>query len=364
VILARPLILAAIVLTACGPGETGSDSVSVAMEGGFRVARLPVTSFYHDTEEHPAEYWQSTFYLETDGDNVIVNNMRGPLIEIDGDGYFVRTIGRIGEGPGEYGSVCFGVSAREDSVVVIDDSSVVFFEDGSFQRQITYRQPETFHSTNPFRCRSFDVGGGKLLIPWPRETRPGQIATVCDLDGKPEKTVIDDVVDTRMLELSPWSQSTHWRYEGGLWYCAYMFQPRIAVFDERFEKLGDIRFESPETIAYERDFYASDRSSVFNPRRNIPLFFSFQVRERTGYLMAQGLLHEIDLESGELVGLYRFYAPDHPEIGKQPYYNFPFFAVLDGDRIVMATPGGNLDGELFATVLATPAERAARATDL
>jgi len=342
----RVSVLLMAVALGCGPVES-SNGATTTSEGVFSVTRLPVTSFYKDTPDHPAEYWQSTFYLESDGSNVYVNNMRGPVLQIDNRGFYQGTVGGLGKGPGEYGTICFGITARDNSVVLMDDNRVIFYEDNRFVHQFTYKRPDHFHSTNPFLCRSFDVSDSVVVIPWADQAEPGFVATVYDHQGNPLETVIDEDVDVSMLRLSPWSQSTHWRHDNGFWYAAYMFTPRIAIYDEAFDKIGEITIASPATLGYERDFFATDRKNVTNPRRNIPLFFSFQVHEGTGWLMAQELLHRIDLTTGEVTGLYRFSAPGHPEIGDRPYYNFPYFAVLDDNRVVLATIYGSLDGELF-----------------
>ncbi len=341
-------------IIACGsknPDLPPKPEPRTSNEGGFAVTRLPVTSFYKDTPEHPAEYWRHTFFLETNGKSIFVNQLKGPLLEINHDGIFAGIVSRQGDGPGEHHGPIFGLSADAGRLTVIDRGRVLFFQNNRYQSQFIYSSSGRLPVNGLFRCRGFDVADGNVVVPWSDGSRPGHVGTVFTTDGELKQTVVDEAFDPSLTALSPLADSVMWRRGDDIWYCAYLFTPRIALFDKNFEKLGDLTFDSPETLRYEINWHQTNREGLTNPRRRIPLFFNFQVLGDEGLLMSQGLLHQINLKTGALVGLYRFYAPDHPDLKEGAFQNFPYCALLDNRTLVLAHAINDYAGELFAVKL-------------
>ncbi len=104
---------------------------------------------------------------------ILVVNGDAPEIRVfDRQGHFVRTIGRRGQGPGEFQTLDDAVVRRGDSIVTLDRRSrriTLFGPDGGYVSTIPFAPP---FSTPPFNVGIDAFGDGTLLISYSEAGRP------------------------------------------------------------------------------------------------------------------------------------------------------------------------------------------------
>lgn len=154
-----PLPAATLLLAGLGCGEhqfpaaTGtsiSDSAGVTVVGNSSAAARAVPEWgVHDPPlldvgvadgDVPFQLYRVVgAVLQSDGSLVIANGGTSELRYFDGDGRHLRSVGRWGAGPGEFGSMQW-IQRRGDSLLVLDSEPLrlsVFSRDGSFVRAVS-----------------------------------------------------------------------------------------------------------------------------------------------------------------------------------------------------------------------------------
>jgi len=168
-----------------------------------------------------------------------------------------------------------------------------------------------------------------VLVPW-HET-PNGMATLLSWDGAPlgSAAVAADWEDGQT--------AAHWRYGDGIYYAALLDAPRIALFDPGLELITSFVIDSPAVYAHQL------RQERLGARARRDAFFdAFVVEGRTGYLLAEGWLHQVDLHSARVTRLARLRAPAHPVLGNHPRLRFSALARdADGSLLLGGGPSRN-----------------------
>lgn len=160
---------AALLVAACSGGpQNSSDWVAVRDTIGDTIVVRTVSgstmgglSYVEELSigqlDGPPEYtFGQIGCLRADGSGgVFVFDMQVPaLMQYDANGRYVRTVGRKGQGPGEYGRFCAGIQRHPDGGVVIADGGNlrvnVYSSEG--EHRITFRM-----ATQTFRGNAMDV---------------------------------------------------------------------------------------------------------------------------------------------------------------------------------------------------------------
>lgn len=306
---------------------------------------LPAFSFYGDKGED-IEHWKSLDGLTTNGESIFINSRDEAIIEVDQGGYLVRKIGRLGHGPGEY-DLRHAMAAVGDHLWVMTPSHMLHYEEGIFLSEFRLgANPRALQSISLVPgAKHFDLVGNQMMLPLGVDGRPGQIATLFSTNGAIRKKIHDKGFDKKKLYLSPWAQMTMWQFHEGVWYGAYAYLPRVVTYDRNGKQGQGFEIESRPIKKYLERFH--DRT-IEPKRKNIPLFFGFQIFEGDLFLSASMELHRI-APSGRLKALYRFKPMDEPEVQPPRPISLPNFAILDSRSIIL----GNqyMGGRLFIAKL-------------
>jgi len=319
---------------------------------GLPVYTVPVETIHHP-DRPGAAYWQVLRHLTADGKRIYAVGLTDPIYMLDADGSVIETVGGRGKGPGEYGLV-FGLHARDGRLWALSDGHLKRYRDGRFEAQHRLRAHDSllYFARSASGDNTFEVANNRIVLPFGEAPKRGQIGSVYDLEGRFLQAVEDPEFDGSVLDLSPWAQKTMWQYHDGLWFCAYMYLPRLAIFDEDFRYQGAVTFDSPVIQEHLSEH-------LYNPRRerrrkNLGLFLQFQIFEGDAFLSAQRALHRIDPTTGEVRSLIEF-KPTGPEAYEDlddptpRRYAMPFFVILEDRRIVVGN--SRLSGMLFAGLL-------------
>ena len=89
--------------------------------------------------------WSDDFAFDGSGNLYVVDGKAQHIVKVGPDGSLVATIGRAGEGPGEFGGILDIIVWPEGSFVVNDDMRnglQLFSADGRFQRVVRWRPVE------------------------------------------------------------------------------------------------------------------------------------------------------------------------------------------------------------------------------
>jgi len=326
--------------------QTPENEVKIV--DGLRTYTISMATLHHPDQEN-AGYWRPLRHLTSNGESIFAVGLSDPIYEIDTKGNAIGTIGGLGKGPGEYLQV-FGMAAKGKQLWVLSENRIMAYRNGQFEGQKRLQTHDTllFFARSDLGDNTFDIANGQVVLPFGETPKPGQIGSVYDLEGNFLKVVEDPGFDASLLKLSYLAQKTMWQHHDGIWHCAYMYLPRIAIYDSNFQFIGAVEFETPII----RD-YLSDR--LYNPklekkRKNIPLFHKFQVYEGEAYLAAEKALHRVDPTSGEMKSLIQFKptgsdAYENTDNPTPRMYAMQFFHIFNDRRIVTGSLG--MTGMLF-----------------
>ncbi|RPI70701.1 MAG: 6-bladed beta-propeller [Ignavibacteriales bacterium] len=81
------------------------------------------------------------FCVKTNSDNIYISIKDIGVVQFDRHGKFVRNIGRVGIGPGEYRGMYFTVDETNERVYILDkDKILVYNKNGTFHRDFSYKE--------------------------------------------------------------------------------------------------------------------------------------------------------------------------------------------------------------------------------
>lgn len=157
--------------------------------------------------------------------------------------------------------------------------------------------------------------------------------------------IADKGFDKKNLYLSPWAQMTMWQFHDGTWYGAYSYLPRVVTYDRNGKQGQTFEVESPFVSEYMKKF---KDNSIEPKRKNVPLFFGFQIFEGDLFLSSGKALHRFS-PNGRLKALFQFKPMDESEAASLQYVSLPIFFILDSREIILANV--YFGGKLFVAKL-------------
>ncbi|MDJ0841027.1 MAG: 6-bladed beta-propeller [Acidobacteriota bacterium] len=321
-------------LCACG------EPLTQKRVNGIQTVDVPVSPFYDVDTFSDGPSWQITRQLVSNGKLIYLGSPGEPVYVFDDRGRFLNTLGRVGEGPGEYGLRRLGLYAEGDDVWVVDRRAIQHYREGRYYREIRlpYHPDGAVMRSNT--ANHFAVDQGLLLFP--SKNLDGRIASLIDAEGRVVAEAIDPNFDEHLLTFTRKAKNAHWQTADGIWYCLYSNTPRVALFDARLQFIRDYALTGSVIEAYTTRFF--DEAATSN-RRGVALFFGFRIFRGKGFAMTQKGLHQFDLDNGEVEVIYQLKSQDIP--GSEGYVlSFPFFAILDNGSIVVSQAGDG--GKLYS----------------
>ncbi len=130
--------------------------------------------------------WVSSPTHSPDGDIVFADRMKHAVFMYTPDGEFIRTIGREGEGPGEFhmpGSLKF---YSDGSLLIRDQDGIALF-DSNYE----YQGQMTWHFLTPYIVSALDGGGfiGIKTTAKPEEGKIKMVSTLARWDGDEDSSM-------------------------------------------------------------------------------------------------------------------------------------------------------------------------------
>jgi hypothetical protein len=180
-------LVMAVAVASCGVGERGGEAGFVVRDSaGVRIAEshrprwglgkgwvveavpsLQLGAVEGDTPESFARVVDALRL--SDGTTVVADGGSHQLRFFDGEGRFLRSVGREGEGPGEFAGIAQPASCGADSVIAWDPwlrRASVFDARGLYGRGLVLEAPPESGSVyGRWRC---GAGGEIVLMGWPR----------------------------------------------------------------------------------------------------------------------------------------------------------------------------------------------------
>jgi hypothetical protein len=209
--------LSLVLLIACSGGGAEIPVVSISDSAGVAVVRL------ESLERMTFPVWQSqVVYSTADLDSVLVGPFpqavftddsslvladAGDLILIGPDGTLVQTLGRRGEGPGEFGQIG-RVKLRADDVLVVSDlgsgRTTVMLSNGRYLRTIARLGRADYDREIDLVTALAD--GRVITTYWQERPNRGEIQgiKVGDVERDPVPLVVHDSMGERLGSLGLW----------------------------------------------------------------------------------------------------------------------------------------------------------------
>lgn len=116
-------------------------------EEGWRVGDLPIVEIGRDTEDPAHQLYRVSSAIRLSDSRIVIGNAGTQEVRIfEQSGRHVRTVGREGEGPGEFLTLSWVKRAAGDSIVTFDTRLKrvsIFDPDGDLARVVSLAGPET-----------------------------------------------------------------------------------------------------------------------------------------------------------------------------------------------------------------------------
>ncbi|MCK4505781.1 MAG: 6-bladed beta-propeller [Candidatus Aegiribacteria sp.] len=130
--------------------------------------------------------WPVSLTHSPDGNIVFLDRMKQSVFMYTPDGEFIRTIGREGEGPGEF-HVPSGLSFYPDGSLLIGDMNGIVLFDSNYD----FKNRMNWPTFTPFLITALDGGGfiGKQITFKPDEDRVIWLTTLARWDGDEDPSV-------------------------------------------------------------------------------------------------------------------------------------------------------------------------------
>jgi hypothetical protein len=281
-----------LILASCSPrGYQSTDYV--------RIDAHP----FGPPEEDRDEFFREIRDIQTDGEAIFLSTNSTGLIELDQDGNKVRVFGEIGQGPAFISRV-LGSTVTPDLVWLLDgraglhcyerDTGLYLYSArldiprGAFL-QIYARRA----GSNPLVYREH-----QLLLPIFLGGAENSIAMLVDEQGQLVRHIDDPDYHQINENVMPGWRRTLWTYDGGYWYCVYMYRHRVLKLDENFNKIYDVKVENPSTETF--DSWVGDSASI------PPYYWDIDHSASSLYVLAQDGVDQIDKDTGRFICKIRF----------------------------------------------------------
>ena len=360
---ALPLLL--LLLTACGAPEatrtyTSGDTTYVATGGPPTVLTLEeelVIGQLDGPEEYMLGQVSEMAFDEQGG--VYIFEAQPPAIRYyDGEGTYVRTLGAVGSGPGEYQDVILGMHVRGDGRLMIRDPRnarlTLYNPDGTFSEN--WPVASGLFTSQALFVDENDVAYLKIMTAVPERNRPWEIdllrvladGTLADtlkaptIEGEPEES--DGTYGTSKI----WTLSATGAMVVGLnnTYSFHLRHPdgKVTVVSrdpERVRFLPEERRAIEERNEWRRTYYGDNMTTEIPPVPDHKPFYRSMESDRDGRIWVRvytEALEDPDFEPRPV---------DERTPPGSPFYELPTYDVFSpvGEYVgrVVFTRGASLD---------------------
>ncbi|MDJ0842048.1 MAG: hypothetical protein QNK37_36435 [Acidobacteriota bacterium] len=277
---------------------------------------------------------------------------------IDTKGRILEPIGTPGEGPGEFrgGIAAMAVYKNHLWVVNMADHGVMFhFVDGRYVESIRGLSPKMIWRSPNF---ANNFAASKDTVVYPGNPNHGALAFAYRPD-EPRRPVGELLFtpdsERDLLEKNNAMNDTFWAYEDPYWFCAFTYYPVIYKFDRKFKMIDSFSLSTPSIDeAFDKMVNKKPEGPGRpNQRRNIfPIISDFKARKGKLYVLAQGILHQMDRNTGALLNRAAFTVRNGRLRGRP--FRWRSFDITDKGTIVFGSFLSNMDAVLYKAELPFP----------
>jgi len=309
-------------------------TAAIVLPNDFESVRLSAKPF---TDVDSQAVWNINRLVVSNGVQVFVAPLGEQVMRLDLEGRFLGTVGRQGQGPGEYSGKTIGLAAHDRDLFLVVVGRLLHYRDGSFVNG--FRLPDGGSFGSFYRATNsatIGVTNERIVIPSADIAEGRALATIFSWEGEKMGSIADPEMSKALIDADPMARNSLWKHHRGKWYAVYAFYPKLLVYDSSFRFEGSYQLDSP----YIREYRENHPSG----RRPLPLFWDIDAHGEHLLLSTQGGLHRIDATKGEVDGLISFASKGDEDWDQLPVVVFHAFAILDDGRIVL---GNNNYERLF-----------------
>lgn len=287
-------------------------------------------------EGNPKTFITGIHQLESNGKTLFVLRKRYPsAIEIKANGNFIRNIGGNGNGPGElgfHGPISMAVNGPSTWIVRNDIRAISYYENGKF---VASFKPNGYQlARNKLPAYGFSFNKNSILL----QAHPGQkvLAYVYDYGGNIRHEIKDLLpIERQFLEINPALNTTSWVRDGAYWWCLFIYRPILRKYDSNFKKIQEFQLYGPEIEDKEEIYFKNEPV----PNWQYPKwhFSDFKVFGNSIYILCEGVMYQVDKESGGLKSRTLFLSnKTMREVVDSPIANFHYLAFTDDGKLFLA----------------------------
>jgi len=287
-------------------------------------------------EDDREDFFREVRNIQTDGEAIFLCTDSTGLIELDQDGNKIRVFGEIGQGPAFINNV-LGSAVTPDLVWLLDGRARLHcYERDTGNYLYSARldiSREAFHRiyTRKVGANALVHHEHQLLLPIFLGGAENSIAMLVDEQGQLVRYIDDpDYQQINEHEIPGWRR-TLWVYDGGFWYCAYMFRHRVLKLDKNFNKVYEVKIDNPSTSMFD--------SWLTNDPSTAPYYWDIDHSGSSLFVLAQDGVDQIDKDTGRFIRKIRFtHSTDQMYQGKlvPMLTTFTTFGIKMGDLVLLA----------------------------
>lgn len=296
---------------------------------GIRIVRKQATLL---TDPENDISWNINRAVRTNGNQIFVAPLSDEVMLLDKNGRLVKTIGRKGNGPGEYVGPLKNLHIKDDGLWLTTPTKVHHYDKG--QHQYSFKTPMHI-GFKGYRlsstARTFAVHNDQILLGGPSKKGIKQVATLFSKDGEILKSVQDPTLTEDELNGFYKGKNTLWTFVDNHWYGVYEYIPKLLKYDEDLNFIAAYNLDSPPIRAVLE--IQKDRD------RPLATFWDFAVHNDKILLATQRGLHVFDRDSLKCRAIYLFKTKGDPDTDEFPQYVMHTFAMLDDGRIILGNSG-------------------------
>ena len=277
--------------------------------------------------------------LETDGTHVYLGQRTSPyVLELDGRGRYIRSIGGKGQGPGMLGN--YGIRALSISpggLWVVSSSNGLglnYYEQGQF----LFKFPLQSYPLVQSKTNLFGVSGEQVVVA--AHPRGKHLALAYNYDGKVEQAVGDILpINREDLEYNAALNDTHWLYYGEKWYCLFKYRPFLRVYNKDFSLEHHFSLEGPEISIKEDEFYsrAPKKHTIGKLTFPFPYFRDFKAFGKHLYFTCNGVLYQVNGSTGHVVSRHVFFPKIKGYEHSNSNHHMAFFCFLNSGQLMLVS---------------------------
>lgn len=303
--------------------------------------RIPVTPEKWQHEDQPKSYMKGIRAVDTDGTDIFIADIQDPkVLQFKADGTFVRMIGGSGQGPSElgtYGPAAIAVHGPALWVLTSRGGVAKYYENGKF---VTSFKPKHYiRYGSGMSSYRFDFDNGTIVLP----TFPvkGQLARAYDYDGNATKDIGKELPrKPEFLQTNPGMNHTMWDFDGEHWYALFFHRPLLRKFDKVFNQVAEFTIIGPEIDQFEHTFFENKRDPLWTYPK--PHFTDFVVFRNFVFALSNGVLYQIDKESGSVVSRTYYYAEEpYADLNYEGRLNTHVLTFVDDGRLFLFNQHGD-----------------------